>query len=72
MKKKQSWLWKIAIRFESPVANKIVGWLWASNSIILIVYFVKFEGTWDNMFWAVICFIVALVFWNRSDLEIKK
>lgn len=54
------------------MTNKIIGWLWAANSISLILYFLKFEGTGMNMFWAVICFLAAVLFWNRADLEIKK
>lgn len=71
-KDKRSLLMKIAIRFQNPLANKINGWLWAGNSIMQILIFVKYDGTWANMFWAIFCFIVAVVFWNRADLEIKK
>jgi len=71
-KDKRSWALRFALRFNSVMTNKIIGWLWAANSISLILYFLKFEGTGMNMFWAVICFLAAVLFWNRADLEIKK
>ena len=71
-KDNKSWALKALLWFHENVPNVVVGWIWASNSILLILYYFKFSGTITDLGIGIFCLLIAVVFWNRSDMEIKK
>jgi len=70
--KEKSWALKALLWWNKNVPNVVVGWVWAANSIFLIVYYFKFNGTGVDLGIGIFCFLIAVLFWNRADLEIKK
>ena len=67
-KKETSLLLGYLRRLNNILTPNVIGWIWAANCIaILIQIFFTDTGTIWHIISAAVCFMVAVVFWIRSD-----